>query len=218
VLMPWRSAVGSIIEAWYPGARGGAAIADVLFGDADPSGRLPVTFPADAAQLPRSEVPGRSAQWNTVFPVDYREGAAVGYKWFDANHLAPLYPFGFGLSYTRFAYNDLHVAGGEHITATFTVTNTGDSPGADVPQLYARIAGADGQTLQRLVGWTRVELRPGASRTVTVAIDPRLLAHFDEKLAAWHIDGGDCPFTLAASASDPRLTASTRLTARTLPP
>jgi beta-glucosidase len=218
VLMPWRSAVGSIIEAWYPGARGGEAIADVLFGDADPSGRLPVTFPTDAAQLPRSEVPGRTAPWNTVFPVDYREGAAVGYKWFDANHLAPLFPFGFGLSYTRFTYNNLHVAAGAHVTAAFTITNTGDRTGVDVPQLYAKVAGADGQALQRLVAWSRVELRAGESRTVAVTVDPRLLAHFDEKSAGWRIDGGDCPLTLAASATEPRLTATAHLTSRTLPP
>ncbi len=144
VAMPWQEKVGGIIEAWYPGARGGEAIANVLFGAVDPSGKLPITFPASLAQLPRPDLPGRHIAWNTTFRVDYREGAAVGYKWFEQQQSKPLYPFGFGLSYTRFRYSDLRVSGGKTVTASFTVTNVGKRAGADVPQLYAAVADANG--------------------------------------------------------------------------
>ncbi|HLI21235.1 MAG TPA: glycoside hydrolase family 3 protein, partial [Stellaceae bacterium] len=137
VTMPWRDQVGAIVEAWYPGQRGGAAIANVLFGAVDPSGRLPLTFPASVDQLPRPEIPGREVAWNATFSINYGEGAAVGYKWFDAKQLTPLYPFGFGLSYTTFRYTGLHATGGKTVTARFTVTNTGKRAGADVAQLYA---------------------------------------------------------------------------------
>jgi beta-glucosidase len=216
--MPWRDDVSAILEAWYPGARGGEAIADILFGGVNPSGRLPLTFPADAAQLPRVEVPGRRTGWSGIFPVAYAEGAAIGYKWFDAKNLPPLYSFGFGLSYTHFRYGELRVVKAEPLTVSFSVTNDGKRRGADTPQLYARIPGAADGATTRLVGWKKVELAPGETARVTLAIDPRLLAHFDEAAQGWRIDAGKLRVTLAASARDPRLATTTQVRARILPP
>jgi beta-glucosidase len=217
VTMPWRDQVGAILEAWYPGARGGEAIANVLFGAVDPTGRLPLTFPASAEQLPRRDIPGRDA-WNARFTVDYGEGAVVGYKWFDAQHAEPLFPFGFGLSYTRFRYSDLRVSGGKRITASFTVTNSGARAGADVPQLYATVLDSNRRAVRRLVGWSKIALGPGESRRIRISVDPRLLADFDARRQQWHVGAGAYRLDLGASASDLRLSATARLGEQRLPP
>jgi beta-glucosidase len=190
----------------------------MLFGAVNPSGRLPITFPASTTQLPRPDLPGRHIAWNTTFTVDYREGAAVGYKWFAQQHATPLYPFGFGLSYTQFRYSDLRVSGGKTISASFTVTNTGKRAGADVPQLYATVDEGGGGALQHLIVWSKLTLAPGESRRVHVTADPRLLAHFDETQPGWRIAAGDYRIDLGASSSDLRLTATAHLDDRTLPP
>jgi beta-glucosidase len=218
VAMPWRDQVGAILEAWYPGQRGGEAIANVLFGAVNPSGRLPITFPASTAQLPRPDLPGRNIAWNTTFPIDYHEGAAIGYKWFERQRAKPLFPFGFGLSYTQFRYSDLRVSGGTTVAASVMVTNTGKRAGADVPQLYAAIPESSGGALRRLIGWAKVALAPGESRRVDITADPRLLAHFDEAGHGWHIAAGDYTVALAASSRDPGLTATVRLDERMLQP
>jgi beta-glucosidase len=218
VAMPWQEQVGAIVEAWYPGARGGEAIAKVLFGTVNPSGRLPLSFPASTAQLPQPDLPGRNIAWTTIFTVDYREGAAIGYKWFDAQQSTPLYPFGFGLSYTRFRYSDLRLAGGKTVTASFTVTNIGKRAGADVPQLYASVPGAAGGALRRLVGWSKIKLASGERRRVRITIDPRLFANFNETQRRWEIGAGRYRIQLGASSRDPRLDASAVLKAQTLPP
>jgi beta-glucosidase len=218
VAMPWRDQVGAIVEAWYPGQRGGEAIANVLFGTINPSGRLPITFPASTAQLPRPDLPGREIAWNTTFTVDYREGAVVGYKWFEQQRTSPLYPFGFGLSYTQFRYSNLRVSGGKTVTASFTVTNTGRRAGADVPQLYAAVPEAGGGALRHLIGWSKLTLAPGESRRVHVTADPRLLAHFDETQHGWRVAAGDYRVELGASSSDVRLAATAPLVDRMLPP
>ena len=217
VTMPWSEQAGAIIEAWYPGSRGGDAIANVLFGTVNPSGRLPITFPASTAQLPRPDLPGRNIVWNTNFAIDYHEGAAVGYKWFEQQQTRPLYAFGFGLSYTQFRYSDLSVSGGKTITASFTVTNTGKRAGADVPQLYASVP-AKGGVIRRLIGWSKIALAPGESRRVRVTADPRLLAHFDESQQGWHVAAGNYRIELGASSSDLRLAGTAMLDDRTLPP
>src|SRR5215472_127753 len=176
VSMPWRDKVKAIVQAWYPGQAGGQAIAEVLTGAVNPSGRLPITFPASLGQTPRPELPGLGTPWGTPVTIEYNEGAEVGYRWFAHTGQTPLYPFGHGLSYTSFGYRDLQADGGETVTAAFTVTNTGDRKGADVPQVYLTSA-PDGPRM-RLLGFERVELEPGESRTVTVTADPRLLARF----------------------------------------
>jgi beta-glucosidase len=218
VTMPWRDQVGAIIEAWYPGQRGGDAIANVLFGTVNPSGRLPITFPASTAQLPRPDLPGRNILWNTNFAVDYREGAAVGYKWLEQQRTKPLYPFGFGLSYTQFRYSDLRISGGKTVIASFTVTNIGKRAGADVPQLYATVPETGHSALRRLIGWHKITLVPGQRRRVQIAVDPRLLAQFDEAQHGWHIAPGRYRIDLGASAHDLLLAATTRLDDRVLPP
>jgi beta-glucosidase len=215
VSMPWRNRVKAIVQAWYPGQAGAQAIADVLTGRVNPSGRLPITFPESLAQTPRPELPGLGTPWGTAITIRYDEGAEVGYRWYAQKGLTPMYAFGHGLSYTRFDYKDFKVTGGDTITATFTVTNTGKIAGADVPQVY--LIDAAGQPRQRLLAFERIELKPGESRTVTLTADPRLLARFDgpNGLGRWRIAAGTYRIALGKSATDLVLRADAPLTART---
>jgi beta-glucosidase len=225
VRMPWLPRSAAVIQAWYPGARGGEAIARVLFGEFNPSGRLPITFPADEQQLPRPKVPGigtRNANGGDIaergIVLNYFEGAQVGYKWFDGNAVEPLYPFGFGLSYTAFAHTGLTVtAPGPGITVTLDVKNVGSRQGADVPQFYVRCP-QDPAIPFRFVGWSRVLLDPGETRRVTLTIDPRLLAHFDVAANAWEIVGGRCIIEAGSNSRDLPLKAEVILAAARLRP
>lgn len=208
VSMPWKDDVGAILEAWYPGARGGEAIARLLFGDVNPSGRLPVTFPASVEQLPRPDLPGAETvepnfqghgKPGQTLDIDYNvEGADVGYRWFARKGEKPLFPFGYGLSYTSFERSGLTVKGAAAPTASFTLRNSGAREGADVGQVYL-VETPRGKT-RRLVGFARVELKPGEARTVEVPIDPRLLADWTAK--GWTIAGGTYRFALGTSAQD----------------
>ncbi len=217
VLMPWLSKVAGVVEAWYPGAKGGDAIADVLFGDANPSGRLPVTFPVSPAQLPRPQIPGFGEADGTQFDVDYMiEGADVGYRWYARQKLKPLFPFGFGLSYTKFDYANLKVEGGEGLTVSFDVRNSGRTAGRDVPQVY--LTDAAGKAHQRLIGWSSVALQPGATTHVTLKADPRLLADFDEAAHGWHVLPGKYQIALGASAADLRMRGSAQLNEERIKP
>jgi beta-glucosidase len=211
VAMPWGHKVKAILEAWYPGQAGGQAIAEVLTGKVNPSGRLPMTFPVSLAQSPRPPLAGLGAPFGTPVTVRYDEGAEVGYRWF-AKHAKPLYAFGYGLSYTTFAYSKLTVSGGETLAATFTVTNTGARDGADVAQLYLTEAAGDKRV--RLLGFERVELRAGESRSITLTADARLLARFDAKEGHWRIAEGTYRVALSRSAASPVLVASASLNAR----
>jgi beta-glucosidase len=212
VAMPWAGRVKAILEAWYPGQAGGQAIAETLTGRVNPSGRLPITFPADIAQTPRPEPPGIEASWGTPITVHYDEGAEIGYRWFAKKGIRPLYPFGHGLSYTRFSYSNLTVTGGETVTASFIVTNTGARDGTDVPQLF--LTEAAGDKRMRLLGFDRVDLRPGESRRVTITADPRLLARFDASEQRWRITQGTYRVAVGKSAGDLVLTADADLVAR----
>lgn len=210
--MPWRDHVKGIVEAWFPGQAGGQAIAEVLAGKVNPSGRLPITFPADLARTPRPELPGLGSPWGTPTTIRYDEGAEVGYRWYAGKGEALLYPFGHGLGYTSFTYGGLEVRGGETITASFTVTNVGKRDGADVPQLY--LVDAPGGKRVRLLGFERVQLGPGESRRVTLAADPRLLARFEASGDRWRIASGPYGVAIGRSANDFVLTGSALLAPR----
>ena len=203
VTMPWLPDVAAVLEAWYPGTSGGEAIAGILFGDADPSGHLPATFPASEAQLPRPVVDGYPDVAERRFETDYREGAAVGYKWFDLKGLKPLFPFGFGLSYTDFTLSGLEAAVKDGVvTASFTVTNAGKRVGREVAQVYVAPAAARWEAPKRLGGFAKVEVRPGAAARASVTVDPRLLAVWDPATKHWNVAAGDYRVILAASAAD----------------
>ena len=188
---PWLSSVSAVLEAWYPGQRGGEAIANILFGAVNPSGKLPVTFPPNQAALPRPVISGPPSS-NAVFTVAYSEGLLVGYKWYDANNIAPLFPFGFGLSYTSFSFSNPAVTGRQ---VTFDVTNTGPVAGAEVAQVYLSLPAATAEAPRRLVGWSKVSLQPGAKQHVTVAIDENdsshPLSYWDVSTNAWLTAPGD---------------------------
>ena len=205
VAMPWLGQAGAVVEAWYPGSAGGPAIADILFGAANPAGRLPVTFPADLGQLPNPALPGADLPRPTAhgdsqpkpFDVTYPEGADVGYRWYQRQGHQPLFNFGYGLSYTRFSHAGLHFDP-RTMTATFSVTNTGPVRGIDTPQLYMDTAGG----VKRLVGWGRVALEPGATRQLTIGVDPRFISRFDTAASAWKLAAGSYTVTLANDAAD----------------
>jgi len=200
VQMPWLNKVAGVVEAWYPGAKG----------DTNPSGRLPVTFPVSSAQLPRPEIPGFGQADGTQFDVDYTiEGADVGYRWYARQKLKPLFPFGFGLTYTKFDYANLKVEGGDGLTVSFDVRNSGKTAGRDVPQIY--LTDAAGKPHQRLIGWSSVELQPGAMTHVTYKTDARLLADFDETAHNWRLVPGRYQVALGASAIDLRLRGAAEL-------
>jgi beta-glucosidase len=217
VLMPWLEQTAAVLSAWYPGARGGEAIASVLFGDVNPSGRLPVTFPATLQQLPRPVLDGASQAVESFdvmtgrggkLSVDYDiEGSDVGYRWNARQKQKALFPFGFGLSYTQFDVSELKVKGDR---ATFVVSNKGKRAGATVGQVYLTARNADAR--QRLVGFERVMLQPGASQTVEIAIDPRLLA--DWKDGGWQMPAGDYSFALGDNAEALKPSVKVRYSAK----
>jgi beta-glucosidase len=212
VEMPWQGKARAIVESWYSGNVGGRAIAEMLSGAVNPSGHLPVTFYESVEQTPHPVMPGFGTPPDTPTVINYHEGAEVGYRWLARTGDRPLYAFGHGLSYTSFAYSDLEVSGGETIMATFTVTNTGEREGADVPQLY--LTSAPDEKRMRLLGFERVELAPGEFREVTLSADPRLLARFDGGANQWRITGGAHDVALGKSAGNLMLTGSANLTGR----
>ena len=186
VAMPWAGQVPGILEAWYPGQTQGTAIADVLSGKTDPGGHLPETFPQSLAQVPAST----PAQWpGTNGTVQYSEGVDVGYRWYDAKGIKPLYPFGYGLSYTTFRFSNLHVSAPASatgpVTVTATVTNTGQRSGSDVAQVYLGDPGASGEPPRQLAGFQRVRLSPGQSAPVQFTIQPAQTWYWDTSANGW---------------------------------
>lgn len=199
VLMPWVDDVAAVVQAWYPGQRGGEAIARLLFGDIDASGRLPLSFPRTIAQLPRPKpvVPANAdLDAPPPFTVDYPEGADVGYRWYAARGDRPLFSFGYGLSFTSFRYADVRFTGGATPGISVAVTNTGKRAGVAVPQLY--VTGPDKSPLQ-LAGFQRLSLAPGQTTRVTIAADPRILARWRPG-AGWAIAPGAYRLALATDA------------------
>jgi beta-glucosidase len=235
VLMPWADKVPAIIEAWYPGQRGGEAIANVLVGKVNPSGRLPMTFPATADQPPRpvpvglanlkAAIARRKAGDTTdygmsagvaPFAVDYREGADVGYRWYEKTGEKPLFPFGHGLSYSRFRYGTPIVEAGPTPVVTLDITNDGDRSGADVAQIY--VQGPKDDAMWRLAGFARVPLDPGQTGRVRIVLEPRTFARFDVASKAWIVDGGPRRFRIGRSATDPIAEGAIDLAARRMTP
>ncbi len=218
VLMPWLKQTAAVIEAWYPGARGGEAIASILFGRTNPSGHLPVTFPAEIGQLPRQSIDG----FNTLEPdfignqptgvaplkVNYDvEGSDVGYRWNARLRQKALFPFGHGLSYTRFETSPVQMTGTH---ASVQISNTGDRDGATVAQLY--LVARDGQACRRLVGYQRLHVARGATQPVNFAIDTRLLADWID--GAWSMPKGVYTFATGSDAETLSQPVAVRLEAR----
>jgi beta-glucosidase len=210
--MPWRHQVRAVLQAWYPGQAGGRAIAEVLTGAVNPSGRLPITFPASTDDLPRPHLAGFGDPFGTPHSIEYHEGAEVGYRWFAAQGTRPMYAFGFGRSYTTFQHEDLVVEGGDTLTASVTITNTGERAGADVVQLY--LERAPGEPRRRLLGFERVELDAGESRRTTIIADPRLAARFDSASSQWFLAGGEYGVFVGTDAETPVLRGSATVTER----
>lgn len=231
VTMPWLDRVGAVMEAWYPGQRGGDAIANVLFGKVDATGRLPITFPSAQEQLVHPELPGldavisaRAAGFHGYqlalalmpFSVSYSEGSDVGYRRFVKQGLTPLFAFGHGLSYATFRYADFAVRGGRTLTASFEITNVGSRVGTDTAQLY--LTRKFGVSEMRLLGWSQVTLAPGATRSVSVVADPRLLADFDPSQNAWTIREGLYQASLGSASDALRFRASAAVAAQAIKP
>jgi beta-glucosidase len=216
VLMPWLDHVPAVLEIWFPGSGGGGAVANLLFGRVNPSGHLPASFPRGENQLPRHAVDGIGVRPEQRIEVDYSEGAAVGYRWYDARGLEPLFPFGHGLSYSDFSFTGLSATqrGGE-LEVSFTVRNTGRVAGAAVPQIYVGPEAGDWEAPKRLGAFAKVRLAPGAQQRVTLRVDARLLAMF--RAGQWNVAPGPYRVMLGASARDVRQAVTVRLPARRLP-
>jgi beta-glucosidase len=254
VTMPWVNNVNGALEAFFPGIRGAEAIADILFGEVNPSAKLPVTFAKSDADLPHPQIAGMTppaplptpglGNWQVgpsngppaavapgangavpaaaagrggrggmqPFDIPYTEGLKVGYKWFDAENKEPLFPFGFGLSYTAYTYSGLKVTtAGNGITVTFSVKNTGKRGGQEIAEVYASLPASAGEPPKRLIGWDKVELAPGQSKTVTVAVEPLFLSIFDEQKDGWQVVPGDYKVMVGGSSRTLPLSETVKL-------
>ena len=216
VTMPWVDQVSAILEAWYAGSRGSDAVANILFGDVNPSAKLPNTFPKSEADLPHRTVvqpppesrPSGPEWWKQIaaglapFQVTYDEGVKVGYKWYDAENKPVLFPFGYGLSYTTYSYSNLNVTPGRNPHVSFTVTNTGTRAGAEVAEVYASLPAEAAEPPKRLVGWSKVKLNAGESKEVTVEVDQKYLSIFNVEQNGWQLIPGDYTFMVGGSSQD----------------
>ncbi len=226
--MPWIDKVSGVVEAWYPGIRGAEALANILTGDVNPSGKLAITFPKSDADLPHPALvlpppesqPHRPAPGQNIsdfmaqmqkglpaFQTTYDEGLKVGYKWYDAEKKDPLFPFGFGLSYTTYAYAGLTVdKTSDGLSVSFTVKNTGRRAGTEIAQVYTSFPDAAGEPPKRLIGWTRIELGPGEAKTVTVPVKQDHLTVYDETSDSWKVVPGSYNIMVGTSSRDLPLT------------
>jgi len=214
VTMPWLDKVAGVVEAWYAGSKGHEAVANILFGRVNPTAKLPMTFPRSEADLPHPNLvtpppgvgdhgpEGNERGAKPAFEVHYDEGLKVGYKWYDAENKKPLFPFGYGLSYTTYAYSDLKLKPGKETTVTFTVKNTGSRSGAEIAQVYAAFPPNADEPPKRLVAWSKVRLNPGESKQVSLTIDPQFLNVYDENASAWKLVPGSYTFLVGASSQD----------------
>jgi beta-glucosidase len=214
VTMPWLDKVGAVLEAWYGGSKGADAVVNILSGDVNPSAKLPMTFPANEVDLPHPHLtkpgPGetgeaavmKTGEAKATFSVKYDEGLKVGYKWYDAEKKAVLFPFGYGLSYTTFAYSGLKVTAGKETAVSFTVKNTGSRTGGEIAEVYAALPADAGEPPKRLVGWSKVWLKAGESKDVSVSVDPKYLSIYDEAASGWKLVPGAYTFMVGGSSQN----------------
>ena len=215
--MPWADKVSGILEAWYAGSDGANAVANILFGDVNPGAKLPMTFPKSVADLPHPKLiqpgPGqtgeaavmKTGEAKATFSVNYDEGLKVGYKWYDAEKKAVLFPFGHGLSYTKFAYSGLQVKSGKETAVSFTVKNTGSRDGAEIAQVYAALPASTGEPAKRLVGWSKVWLKTGESKDVSVGVGEKYFSIYDEA-SGWKLVPGEYVIMVGGSSAELPLT------------
>lgn len=211
VLMPWLEDVAAVVAAFYSGSGGGDAIARILFGQVNPSGRLPFTFPTGVDQLPRpGQIDPQTVVSNPTLPITGEvvhlsydiEGSDVGYRWFEREKLRPLFPFGYGLSYTHFSHGDLRLKETDGtLRATVSVTNDGPCAGAETVQLYARFEGPD-MFVSRLVGFAKLNLAAGETGIAEMTVDRRLLARFDTRSGSWRQAAGYYRFSVRRHAAE----------------
>ena len=225
VTMPWVDQVSAILEAWFAGSRGAEAVANLIFGDANPSAKLPITFPKSEADLPhpnivkppKATVDADREGWKRIaaglppFDLTYDEGVKVGYKWYDAENKAVLFPFGYGLSYTTYSYSNLKVTPGKSPRVSFAVTNSGNRAGAEVAEVYASLPAEAGEPPKRLVGWSKVKLNAGESKDVSVEVDPKYLSIFNVEHNGWQLLPGDYGFMVGGSSQSLPLKATVNL-------
>ena len=223
VTMPWINKVAGVVEAWYPGIRGAEALANLLTGQVNPTAKLAITFPKSDADLPHptlilpppasepnyaamggdiSNIMAAMAKGFPAFQTTYDEKLKVGYKWYDAEKKPVLFPFGFGLSYTSYAYSGMTVKSGDGLTVSFTVKNTGDRAGTEIAQIYAALPESANEPPKRLIGWARVELAAGESKTVTVPVEQERLTIFDEAKDGFKLVPGSYTVLAGGSSQD----------------
>ena len=211
VVMPWLNSVAGVFENWYGGGETGAATAALIFGTVDPSGKLPVTFPASLSQVPAQT----TAQWpGTSTGVVYSEGVDIGYRWYQSQNITPAFPFGFGLSYTKFSFSNLYVGAFNsdgNATVTATITNTGSVAGADVAQLYVGDPAASQDPPEQLKGFKRVTLNPGQSATVSFPLTIHDLASWSAADNQWEAQAGTYSIKVGDASNNLPLTGSTSL-------
>jgi len=227
VTMPWVGQVSAILEAWYAGSNGSDAVANVLFGDVNPTAKLPLTFPKSEADLPHPTVvqpPPESIPnymqpevWKQIatglapFQVTYDEGVKVGYKWYDAEKKSVLFPFGFGLSYTTYSYSSLKVTPGKTPKVSFTVKNKGKRDGAEVAEVYASLPASAAEPPKRLVGFSKVWLKAGESKEVSVDVNPKYLSIFNVEQNGWQLLPGEYGFMVGGSSESLPLKQSVKM-------
>jgi beta-glucosidase len=223
VTMPWIDKVGAVLEAWYAGSKGAEAVVNILSGDVNPSGKLPMTFPKSEADLPHPKLtqpgPGQTGEAAVMktgepkptFTMHYDEGLKVGYKWYDAEKKAVLFPFGHGLSYTTFTYSGLKVTPGKETAVSFTVKNAGARAGAEIAEVYAALPANADEPPKRLVGWSKVWLKAGESKEVSVSVDAKYLSIYDEAADGWRLVPGGYTFMVGGSSQELPLSARAEL-------
>jgi len=231
VSMPWINNVGAVLAAWFPGISGAPAIANILFGSVNPSAKLPVTLARSEKDLPHPEIAGMALTAQPApaggargagggggrgglppFDIPYTEGLRVGYKWFEAENKQPMFAFGFGLSYTTYAYSGLKSSvSGKEVTVTFSVKNAGKRAGAEIAQVYVSLPASAGEPPKRLVAWERVELAAGETKTVSLKLDPLFLSVFNVDKDAWELVPGDYKVFVGGSSQDTPLTQSVKI-------